>query len=195
MRLKEKAACYNARVHIVILNDDVLGPDARGGVAVVVDQYRRGYTAAGHTVTLITTHQNPAKGKEVRWTDAAGNIISVLVDVPVKGRHWRCVQPNDIEPRVRTLLQGLRPDAIHVHNIHTYMTYRVLIPAREVTERVFITAQDTFLVSFARVGGPRYEAAVLAGKPYRMHWWDHLRAVGREDDVAGQREFDAPAEA
>lgn len=171
---------YTPSVHIVILNDDVLGPGARGGVAVVVDQYRRGYAAAGHRVTLVTTHQHPAEGLEKRWSDASGEIVSILVDVPVRGRHRRCVSRTDVEPRVRTILAGLKPDAVHAHNVHTYLTYRSLVAARAFTDRVFITAQDTFLVSFARVGGPRYEAAVLAGKPYVMHWWDHLRAVGRE---------------
>ncbi|TSC80422.1 MAG: putative glycosyltransferase (group 1) [Candidatus Peregrinibacteria bacterium Gr01-1014_25] len=167
-------------MHITLLNDDVVGPDARGGVAVVVDQYRRGYTTAGHRVSLVTTHQNPSLGVEHRWSDAAGEVISLLVDVPVKGRHRRSVSRTDVEPRVLAAMRELMPDVVHAHNVHTYLTYRSFCAARAVTNRVFMTAQDTFLVSFARVGGPRYEAAALAGKPYRMHWWDHLRAVGRE---------------
>lgn len=167
-------------MHLLLLNDDVLGPGSRGGVAVVVDQYRRAYAAAGHRVTLITTHQDPSRDAEVRSADASGEIISLLVDVPLKGRHRRCVAQTPVVRRVGELLQELRPDAVHAHNVHTYLGYPVLSAARAITPHVVLSAHDTFLVSFARVGGPRYEAACTAGHPYRMPWWEHLRTVGRE---------------
>ncbi len=176
---KNAIRCYNPRMHIVILNDDVLIPGFRGGVAVVVDMLRRAYTKLGHKVTLITTHQKPGED-EIRWSDENGEVISIAVRIPMKGLHRRSASVTDVSPRVRKLLAEIKPDAVHAHNIHVYLTYDVLNVAKEFTDSIALTIHDTFLVSFARVGGPRYEEDLKRGRPHRLHWWNHLLMIGRE---------------
>ena len=162
-------------MHIALLNDDAL-PAARGGAAVVVDTLREGYERAGHRVTLVTAHRDSALGSIVR----SDGMISLLSDYPPQQRHRRCLGTPAMRAMLSDVFAELRPDAVHCNNIHEHLTYESLLLARAHTDRVVLTAHDVFLVAFARVRGPRFERASLAGKPYRMHWWEHPLSVGRK---------------
>lgn len=163
-------------MHILLLNDDVF-PAAKGGVAVVTDFLRTGLREAGHTVTFITTHQTEEPLK--RFSDERGEVISIPVSYPAAQRHRWVVSKTPVSAQLDQLLAALKPDVVHAHNIHAYLTYDALNIARRHADRVFLTIHDTFSVSFARVGGDRYRAAALADKPYRLHWWENMLAAKR----------------
>ena len=164
-------------MHIVLLNDDAL-PKARGGAAVIVDHLRKVFSAAGHRVTLITTHQD--SNDEIRMDDATGTTISIPVQYNLKKRHRMCVRNPAVSSHIERLFTELKPDVVHAHNLHTYLTYESLKIAKKYTNQIVLTAHDTFLVSFDRVRGTAYENAALKSKGYRMHWWNHLCAGGRK---------------
>lgn len=148
-------------MHIVLLNNDSL-PSARGGAAVVVDMLQNGLRRHGHKVTFITTHRSgPLIHRE--------HFISLPVDYPLRERHFRCLKNSAVLQTLDTMLKKLKPDIVHAHNIHTYFTYEALNIARKYTDRIFLTAHDTFLVSFGRVK-----------KLHRMHFWEHLAICGRQ---------------
>jgi glycosyltransferase involved in cell wall biosynthesis len=168
-------------MHIVLINDDAL-PVVRGGDAVVVDLLRRQLLSAGHRVTLLTSHR-PEKNTngtgELRREDEWGTILSIPVADPGRASHRLCTHNPDVSPFLRRILPSLAPDIVHAHVIHQYITYECLDIAASCGARVFHTAHDTFLVTYQRVKGPRYERALAKGRPYRMHVWDHLLAAGR----------------
>jgi glycosyltransferase involved in cell wall biosynthesis len=165
-------------MRIVLLNDDSL-PNARGGAAVIVDALRRDLAARGHETVLITTHQTPSDTPMVQVSDGIGEIVSIRSNYPLQSRHSRCVRNPDTEPSLRLLMHRLRPDVVHAHNVHTYLSYQSLALASEVTKKIFLTAHDTFLVSFHRVGGEKYLQAASEGRPFAMTMMDHLRGAGR----------------
>lgn len=165
-------------MHILLLNDDAL-PEGKGGAAVIVDRLRRHYARNGHRVTLITTHQT-GDGKDIiQTTDEAGETISLPVHIPSSDIHRHCVSVAPVSRQLEQILRELRPDVAHAHNVHSYLTYDSLRIAYQFTGKVFLTAHDSYLISFARVGGDAYRKAALAGKPYHMHWWNHLMSAGR----------------
>ncbi len=164
-------------MRIVLLNDDVL-PSARGGAAVVVDDLRRAYRERGHDVTLITAHSDTGERREEQ--DDIGKIVSLPVQYDRRFRHRYCVSSSaPVLASIHNVLQECRPDAVHAHNLHEFLTYGALRAARVYTNRIILTAHDTFLVSFGRVRGPAYERDTLAGKPHRLHMREHLAAAGR----------------
>lgn len=166
-------------MHILMLNDDAL-PAARGGAAVIVDRLRRAYSAKGHRVTLISTHQDGNSDDLKRWTDMSGDTISIPVKVSSTDIHKHCVSVTKVSAILDELLRELKPDVTHAHNVHSYLTYDALRIAALHTKKVVMTIHDTYLISFSRVGGDVYRNAVLNHKPYHMHWWNHLLAVGRK---------------
>ncbi len=160
-------------MRIVLLNDDAL-PQARGGAAVVVERLRRAYAAAGHEVALITTHQEGEERRE--RADDAGRIIRLPIRYDLRERHRRCIHNPDAVEQMADMLRRLRPDTVHAHNIHTYLTYESLLMAREHTDRIVLTAHDTFLVSFGRTRGNS-----------RLTIPDHIAAAGRRYRPFGNR--------
>ncbi len=165
-------------MHIVLLNDH-LPSTTRGGAAIVVERLRYAFAKRGHQVTLITTHQDRSSDLMIRSKDEAGDIISIYREYPQRERHRRCISDPTMANTLRSLLRELKPDVVHAHNLHTYLTYQALEITHEFTNRIFLTAHDTFLVSFGRVAGSAYETSVKQGTPLRMHWWDHVQTAGR----------------
>ncbi|MBI3331837.1 glycosyltransferase family 4 protein [Candidatus Peregrinibacteria bacterium] len=165
-------------MNIALLNDEML-PAGLGGAPVVVDRLRRGFVARGHIVTLITTHQEESRGSIIRSQDDAGSIISIYSNVPHRDRHRRCVRNPFVMKVLKEIWTEDKPDVVHAHNLHTNLSYGALTIARKFTDKVFLTAHDTFLVTFARVNSEAYRRATRAGHPYRMRVIDHVKAVGR----------------
>ncbi len=112
--------------------------------------------------------------------DAEGEIISLFREYPLAKRARLSLRSTEIENALSTLLSELRPNVISAHNIHTYLSYGSLETAKKFTSKIFLTAHDTFLVSFDRVRGERYERAALRGEGYRMHLFDHVQVAGRK---------------
>ncbi|MFH0770614.1 MAG: glycosyltransferase family 4 protein [Candidatus Peregrinibacteria bacterium] len=164
-------------MRILLLNDDSL-PSARGGAAVMVDLLRSAYARRGHDVTLITTHQNTHQ--EQHRTDEVGPIISLPISPPSRQRHRWIIDQPQIDGQLRGLLEKHRPDVVHAHNVHQCLTYGSLRVARSFTPRLFLTAHDTFLVSFERVNQEAYLHAAIQEKPFTMHWWHHALGAGRK---------------
>ena len=171
---------------ICLLNDDSL-PSARGGAAVIVDQLKKKYQEKGHEVVLITTHQD--KDKDVVEKSAIGpegsgpereDKISIYSYYPLKKRHKHCIKDPKMSEVLNELFEEIKPDAVHAHNIHTYLTYDSLNVAKKFTDKIVLTAHDTFLVSFGRVNSKRYQRLASNNKPMKMRPWEHLLAVGRK---------------
>ena len=165
-------------MHIVLLNDDAL-PDAKGGAAVVVDHLRKAYTKLGHTVTLITSHQHE-HGEVVVETDAFGKSIVLPIQYNKKKRHRFCVSRPPHLAVLDAIFDDLKPDAVHAHNLHAYLGYNSLSIASKHTSKIFLTAHDTFLVSFGRVRGLRFQQDDLGGIHHELDLRDHLSNAGRE---------------
>jgi len=156
-------------VHILLLNDD--SPmETRGGAAIVVERLRRECIRQGHRVTLIVTHQDRIQENIVRKRDTHGDIISLFRDYSLAKRARLSLRSPEIEKTLSKLLSELRPDVVNAHNIHTYLSYGSLLIASEYTKKVFLTAHDTFLVSFDRVRGEKMH----------LNFIDHLKVAGRK---------------
>jgi glycosyltransferase involved in cell wall biosynthesis len=165
-------------MRIVLLNDDGLS-NARGGAAIIANWLRAELAGRGHDVAFITTHQQQLDTPMVHFTDKFGEVVSIYSNYPLQQRHSRCVNNHLTAAPLRLLLHRIRPDAVHAHNIHTHLGYQALGFASESTKNVILTAHDTFMVSYHRVGGEGYLRAASEGRAYKMKLLDHLKVAGR----------------
>ncbi|MEJ7844564.1 MAG: glycosyltransferase [Acidimicrobiales bacterium] len=78
-----------------------------GGLATTLDELGRGYRAAGHDPVLIV----PA-GRDSARTTPSGTVVA-LRSPPLAGLPYRALVDR---PRVRRLLEALRPDRVEVHD-------------------------------------------------------------------------------
>ncbi len=162
-------------MHILLLNDDSL-PKSQGGAAVVVKNLSKAYRQEGHTVTLVTTHQDAQKGPIVREE----GVVSLLSIYPPNRRHRHCLGNVAMTKALSEVFAELKPDAVHAHNVHAHLTYESLLIAKQHTSNIILTAHDVFLVAFFRVRGKRLLRLMRSGKSIRLHFWEHIASVGRK---------------
>lgn len=158
-------------MRILVLNDDYPpeGQSSVGGVAAALAQ---GYRGKGHSVSVITTHRME-EDESVRHE---GDIWSIPVSYRAALRHYRCLYMPCVSRMLDTIIAGIHPDAVHAHNVHTYLTYDALRIARRHTPQVFLTLHDVMSFSYARLATARYLAS--EGRDTRTTMLDHLRQAG-----------------
>lgn len=163
----------------ILLLNDVTHATGKGGDIPLVEMLRHGFRVVGHSVTLITTHRDLSAGSVIRRQDANGQIVSLWSDYPRSQRHRRVIRNPALRDALRREICEALPDVVHAHIIHQHLSYESLLFGHEAGARTLLTAHDTYPVSFGRVGGPDFERASIAGRPYRMRLWEHLSAAGR----------------
>jgi len=149
---------------ILLLNDEY-PPQGQSSVAKITKQLAEEYEKKGHEVTVMTTHRK----EEVDEIKRDRNVISLPVSYQISQRHWKCLKMEKVSRMLETEIGLIQPDVVHAHNLHTYLTYDALRISRKYTKKIFLTAHDTFLVSYDRV----------RGKNNRIHWWNNLLSAGR----------------
>src|SRR3989344_6921110 len=169
---------------ILVLNDDYAGlsgtefdgePHGRGGAAVIAAGLAESYAAAGHNVHVLTTHQSVSTGV-VKEHIRSGTVTSLPIRYPKDLRHYLSLwNPTASRLISEFLRNGGRFDAVHVHNVHNFLTYHSLTLARQFSKRVLITFHDVMSVSYGRIATKRY----LDHLDPRLTIKDHLSQAGR----------------
>lgn len=156
-------------MRILLMNDKYRQP---GATSAIVESLRAGYEKRGHAVSILTTHRVETNPEIVR----DGNVVSIPVSYRPSLRHYLCLWQPRVSRMLETALRELKPDAVHAHNVHTYLTYDSLRIAASATPRVFMTAHDVMSFAYRRLATPRFLAS--QGKDSRLTPFDHIRAVG-----------------
>lgn len=160
---------FPADMRILLMNDKYRQP---GATSAIVESLRAGYERKGHDVRILTTHrteQNPAIVRD-------GSVVSIPVSYRASLRHYLCIWQPRVSRMLAKAIAEWKPDVVHAHNVHTYLTYDSLRIAAEATPRVFLTAHDVMSFSYARLATVRFLAS--GGKDARVSAMDSVRAAG-----------------
>ena len=133
---------------IVLLNDD-FPPTARGGAGMVAFNLAVGLKQAGHDVSVITTTREaePA-APEILEGVSVHRIHSAYRE---RWRSWLSLYNPRTVPKIRALLERLKPDVVHAHNVHYHLSYHSLAVAKRLGAKVFLTAHDVMLVHYGKL--------------------------------------------
>lgn len=130
---------------IVILQDD-FPPYHAGGSGVVAHQLAKEFYKAGHSVSVITAVQEKSSAGQ-EFIDGI-NVIRIYSNYHPRYRGYLGLYNPSMVHAVEKNLKILKPDVIHVHNVHHYLSYYTLVVARRFTKRVYMTAHDAMSVYF-----------------------------------------------
>lgn len=130
---------------IVVLQDD-FPPHHAGGSGVVAHQLAKEFHKAGHSVSVITAvQQKSLAGQEL--VDGI-NVVRIFSNYHPRYRGYLSLYNPLVVRAVENNLKILKPDVIHVHNVHHYLSYYTLIVARRFTKKVYMTAHDAMSIYF-----------------------------------------------
>lgn len=149
---------------IVVLQDD-LPPYHVGGGGVIAYRLAKEFARRGHEVIAITTVQNRAHaGSE--FIDGV-EVVRLYSSYHPRLRAYKSLYNSATLRDVERLLKQYAPDIVHVHNVHTHLSYYSLVLARRYGRRVVMTEHDAMSFHFGKL--PSALSSVSNELPSEVH--------------------------
>lgn len=133
---------------IAVLQDD-FPPHHEGGSGVIAHQLSREYVRRGHEVLVISAVDSPELSGISRVDGM--RVARVYSKYHVRWRAYRSLYNPSVVGQIDALLKDFQPDAVHVHNVHSQLSYYAIIIARRYTRDVYMTAHDAMSFHFGKL--------------------------------------------
>src|SRR3989344_601793 len=162
---------------IAVLQDD-LPPHHVGGGGVIAYQLAKEFVRLGHKVLAITTVQ---RSEDAGRESVDGiDIVRLYSNYHPRYRAYRGLYNPSVVKAVKRLLGDFSPDIVHVHNVHTHLSYYSLMLARQYGRKVVMTEHDAMSFHFGKL--PSANDSLASEQPahtlresfvrqLRMHKW------------------------
>ena len=135
----------------ITVMSDGFPPYRRGGAETVAHGITTEYVRQGHDVSVLTTVQTTDEvGSE---TTAGPEIHKVYASYHHRWTAYRGLYNPQSVRAVREILPKLRPDVIHVHNIHRYLSYHCVKVASDLNIPVALTLHDAMSFDYGKFTG------------------------------------------
>jgi len=151
-------------MRILLLNDRI-PPEGKGGAESVVWRLARGLAAAGHEAHVVATTAGDY------FEEARDGIPTYHIHAgyPERFRAWLSLWNPQTVGAFRMLLRRIKPDVVNAHNIHFLLSYHTLKLARAAGCGVVFSAHDAMSFAYGKLPH-RYSpagAALLEAGAYR----------------------------
>lgn len=133
---------------ILILSDDFF-PLSSGGAGIIAFQQAGEFNRRGHRIFVITTVQNREQEGET-VTDGI-TVYRIYSRYHERWRSWLSLYNPQTVPKIEKLISDIKPDIIHVHNVHFHLSYYVLKIAKKICGKVILTLHDAMSYSCGKV--------------------------------------------
>ncbi len=158
-------------MRILLLNDDFPLFGGKSSVAFIVDDLRREYMRRGHSVTVLSSHRVEYSSEVLRNDDC----ISIPVSYRPSLRQYHCMYSRATSQHLHREIALIRPDIVHAHNLHAFLTYDALRIARRYAPRVYVTLHDVMSFAYWRLHTERY---LSPARDARLSVADHWHSAG-----------------
>ncbi|MEK7168017.1 MAG: glycosyltransferase family 4 protein, partial [Patescibacteria group bacterium] len=133
---------------IVLVSDD-FPPIRESSVASVAFNLARGLLDRGHEVSAITRVEEESQAGEMVYEGI--KIFKIhLPDYHVRWQAWRSLSNPKAVKEIKSILESIKPDVTHFHNIHKYISYRSFKIAKQHSRSVFLTTHDVMLFHYSK---------------------------------------------
>ncbi|MCR4333512.1 MAG: glycosyltransferase family 4 protein [Patescibacteria group bacterium] len=153
---------------IVFLQDD-FPPTSFGGAGISTYELAKGVQKAGHEVFVITTVRNESEAGKSEYDGLT--VYKIASDYDGRWRAWVSLYNRPVVRQVEALLRHIRPDVVHVNNVHNYLSYHCIKIAKRYAKEVVWTARDAMAFSYGKLCTKRY----LGHLDARLTWRDNIR--------------------
>ena len=155
----------------ILYFSDEFPPTVTGGATVVAYDIANAVFKKGHKVFAITANQDRSRAGESYIGGI--KIFTLFSKYPVFLRHYLSAWNPFLAGKIKKILEEIKPDIVHAHNIHTHISYGALKIAKKSGAKVFLTVHDTMLVSCDKVYFPCGE------KNFRVTAWMNMKTAGK----------------
>lgn len=161
---------------IVILSDSF---DDSNGPARVARQIAEALQKKGHHVSVITSTQNKATVGKIE-----SNGVTIWSIYSYYNLFWRphvSLYNYQTVGNIKKILGELKPDIVHAHNIHIYLSYYSLKIAKQMGAKVFLTAHDVMMFHYGKLTefiNPK-NLEIPKKINYRISAWQQIKRAGK----------------
>ena len=155
-------------MRILYLNDD-WPPAAMGGAAIVAFNLAREVARRGHEVGVITTVRN--RNEERILEEEKMKVYRICTAYNWRWRAWRSLYNPQTVGKVRKIIREFKPEVVHAHNVHLYLSYYCLKIAKKSGAKVYLTAHDVMSFSYEKLKTKKF----LEEGDCKLNWFDRLK--------------------
>ena len=128
---------------------DFYPPYNRGGAGVVAHRLAKYFARQGHEILVVTTVQEEVLQKEYEIDGVA--VIAIPVNYPERFRNFLGVNNPSAVASVRSCLAEFKPDLVHAHNIHHYLSLACIRASDHMGWPTVVTSHDYLFVCCGRL--------------------------------------------
>jgi len=157
----------------ILFLTDWFPPYSAGGAEQIVLNLANGFKERGYEVFVISTVQDKTKGN-----DGQDGIYRVYVPhYHERWRAYRSLYRPLVAKKIEGIIKDIKPDIVHAHNIHYYLSYHCLKIAKKYCPKVFLTAHDVQLFHYGKLIEFVDYKSLLVPKNfnYRVSAWQQIR--------------------
>lgn len=132
----------------VLVANDLYGPSSAAGIAL---SSARRLAELGHDAHFVATVQDRAAARD--FVEPSGLAVH-LIHSPaysLRFRAWRSLWNPAALRGLRQVLDQVRPQVVHFHNVHIHLSYRALKVARERGAAVVLSVHDVMPFCFQKM--------------------------------------------
>lgn len=159
---------------ILILSDD-FPPRGMGGAASVAAHVALAMKRKGHKVVVINSVRNRKDEGEYMYEGI--KVYAFASSYHPRWRAYRSLLNPSAYSFVERILKQEKPDVVHAHNIHQYISYHALKQAKKSGARVILTVHDCMLFHYGKFTefiDPK-DTSVRSSYVYKVGWATLLR--------------------
>ena len=131
---------------ILLLNDKI-PPEGKGGAEAVVWRLAQGLAKAGHEPHVVATTPEAAF-EEIRKGIPTYHLRA---GYPERFRAWLSLWNPQTVGAFGKLLRRIQPDVVNAHNIHSFLSYHTLKMARDAGCGVVFSAHDAMTFAYGKL--------------------------------------------
>lgn len=133
---------------LLFLSDD-FPPQSFGGAGIVAFNLAKALCKLGHSVSVITTVQDKKAEGVVEYEGL--KIYRIYANYPNRFRSYLSLYNLQTVQKVKKIINEIKPEIVHSHNIHYFLSYHCLKLAKQSGAKVFLTAHDAMLFHYGKL--------------------------------------------
>jgi len=133
---------------IAILHDN-FPPHSIGGADIVAFTFAKQLQREGHDILVITTARKPSDAGVSVYEGLTVHTIATSYDLRFQA--YVSLWNVPVVRKVKKILADFKPDVVHAHNVHGYLSYRSLAVAKKLGSRVVLTCHDVMSFNYQKL--------------------------------------------
>ncbi len=133
----------------IVIASDQFPTEQCGGAASVAGMHAKELARRGLNVRIFTTTQNKSDVGVVRFDGM--DVFRAYSKYPERWRAWRSVNNPSVVNKFKDILDDMKPDIVHFHNVHHHISYASIKSAKTRSPKVFLTLHDVMSFHFGKL--------------------------------------------